>query len=83
MYLYFFMCIYYSSYLMKQPEEKSQLSVRFKFSRPSRSQWTSVRYLGPVMQHMFGNLQLVFAPWKEISDSGPAAGFRQIFMVFV
>lgn len=24
------------------------------------SQWTSVRYLGPVMQHMFGNLQLVF-----------------------
>lgn len=24
------------------------------------SQWTSVGYLGPVMQHMFGNLQLVF-----------------------
>mmetsp|Transcript_34933 Transcript_34933/g.65065 ORF Transcript_34933/g.65065 Transcript_34933/m.65065 type:complete len:465 (-) Transcript_34933:123-1517(-) len=24
------------------------------------SQWTSIRYLGPVMQHMFGNLQLVF-----------------------
>lgn len=29
-----------------------------------RSQWTSVRYLGPVMQHMFGNLQLVFVPWQ-------------------
>eukprot|EP00439_Symbiodinium_sp_Y106_P038409 s6782_g4.t1 len=24
------------------------------------SQWTSMRYLGPVMQQMFGNLQLVF-----------------------
>ncbi|CAJ1385616.1 unnamed protein product [Effrenium voratum] len=24
------------------------------------SQWTSMRYLGPVMQNMFGNLQLVF-----------------------
>jgi len=24
------------------------------------SQWSSLQYLGPVMQHMFGNLQLVF-----------------------
>jgi len=24
------------------------------------AQWTSLQYLGPVMQHMFGNLQLVF-----------------------
>ncbi|CAK9066757.1 unnamed protein product [Durusdinium trenchii] len=39
------------------------------------SQWTSVRYLGPVMQHMFGNLQLVFvlilaAVWLDEGCSG-------------
>lgn len=64
---------YYSSYLMKQPEERSQLSVRFKFSRPGQGP------SGPRWDiwDLWCNTCLAICSWSSrpgkrfLTDSGP------------